>query len=279
MKITKFEIEKLYGKYSFQSQLDASVNILVGNNGAFKSTVLDIIKYVVACGKKPELDFESAMVSFDNDMNMEVRPSTIPTQGADGKSLDNIKVSFISTFDIKTTHADTQRTLLDTQLEKLQSDYGYYLNGILKKFTNSLNVQGNVTKEDYNKIYSRKILFEELVNHAFQETGKTIDNDADKLRFIIGPGTTIGTDKLSSGEKQLLIILLTALLEDGEEYILMMDEPEISLHISWQYQLLNWILQLNPSAQLILTTHSPSIFSDGWGDKAIYMDDITTVAE
>jgi len=69
---------------------------------------------------------------------------------------------------------------------------------------------------------------------------------------------------------------LTVLLEDGREYVLMMDEPEISLHISWQYELLNWILELNPNAQLILTTHSPSIFSDGWGDKAIYMEDITT---
>ena len=83
-------------------------------------------------------------------------------------------------------------------------------------------------------------------------------------------------DKLSSGEKQLLIILLTVLLEDGQEYIMMMDEPEISLHISWQYELLNWILELNPNVQLVLTTHSPSIFSDGWGEKAIYMEDITT---
>ena len=57
---------------------------------------------------------------------------------------------------------------------------------------------------------------------------------------------------------------------------MMMDEPEISLHISWQYELLNWILELNPNVQLVLTTHSPSIFSDGWGEKAIYMEDITT---
>ena len=80
---------------------------------------------------------------------------------------------------------------------------------------------------------------------------------------------------MSSGEKQLLIIMLTTLLEDGEEYILIMDEPEISLHISWQYELIDWILQLNPKVQIILTTHSPMIFADGWGDKAIYMDKIT----
>lgn len=187
-----------------------------------------------------------------------------------------VKLDFVSTFDVKDTDVNTRETLLDKQLKQLQSDYGYYLNGLLKKFTGNLNAHGNVTKEDYNKIYARKILFENLVNEAFKETGKVIDNEADKLRFIIDGKYSISADKLSSGEKQLLIILLTVLLEDGQEYIMMMDEPEISLHISWQYELLNWILELNPNVQLVLTTHSPSIFSDGWGEKAIYMEDITT---
>lgn len=158
----------------------------------------------------------------------------------------------------------------------MQSDYGYYLNGLQKQFTGYLNKQGVVTKDVYDKIYARKALFDHLVNEAFKETGKVIDNESEKLRFIIDGKTSIDADKLSSGEKQLLIILLTVLLEDGQEYVLMMDEPEISLHISWQYELLNWILQLNPNVQIILTTHSPSIFSDGWGEKAIYMEDITT---
>jgi predicted ATP-dependent endonuclease of OLD family len=188
----------------------------------------------------------------------------------------HLKFDFISTFDIKDKDINTQQTYLDKRLVQLQSDYGYYLNGLQKQFTSYLNKQGSVTKELYDKIYTRKTLFENLVNGAFKETGKVIDNESEKLRFIIDGKTSIEASQLSSGEKQLLIILLTVLLEDGREYVLMMDEPEISLHISWQYELLNWILELNPNVQLILTTHSPSIFSDGWGDKAIYMEDITT---
>jgi predicted ATP-dependent endonuclease of OLD family len=188
----------------------------------------------------------------------------------------HLKFDFISTFDIKDKDINTQQTYLDKRLVRLQSDYGYYLNGLQKQFTSYLNKQGSVTKELYDKIYTRKTLFENLVNGAFKETGKVIDNESEKLRFIIDGKTSIEASQLSSGEKQLLIILLTVLLEDGREYVLMMDEPEISLHISWQYELLNWILELNPNVQLILTTHSPSIFSDGWGDKAIYMEDITT---
>ena len=159
------------------------------------------------------------------------------------------------------------------------SDYGYYLSGLLKQLTGNFSEQGQVTKEQFEQIYTRKNLYVRLVNEAFKETGKTIDTDSDKLRFRSSGDTTVEADRLSSGEKQLLIILLTALLEDGQEYVLMMDEPEISLHISWQYKLIDWILQLNPNVQLILTTHSPMMFADGWGDKAIHMENITTTQE
>ena len=43
MKIKEFEIENLYGKYSFKSLLDEKVNIIVGNNGTFKTTLLNIL--------------------------------------------------------------------------------------------------------------------------------------------------------------------------------------------------------------------------------------------
>jgi len=298
MKIKCFRIDGLFDKYSFQSKFDKRVNIIVGNNGTYKSTVLDILRYVIWYGDVPSVDFRTASISFTNGMEVTSATSdfSINKSGYDmglhvrhitkneikitsEEYLKGLKFDYISTFDIKDKDINTQETLLDKRLVKLQSDYGYYLNGLLKQLTGSLNALGNITKKQFEQIYKRKDLFIKLVNDAFKETGKVIDNNAEKLRFILDDNTTIGANKLSSGEKQLLIILLTALLEDGQEFILMMDEPEISLHISWQYQLLNWIQLLNPNVQLILTTHSPSIFSDGWGEKAIYMEDITKVAQ
>lgn len=295
MKIREFEIENLYGKYTIKSKLDERVNIIVGNNGTFKTTVMNIIRFLANYGEVPTTEYESAMLLFENGIAVGSTPSDFVSRNNEARItmpirnitlngekmtseeyLKHLKFDFISTFDIKDKDINTQQTLLDKRLVQLQSDYGYYLNGLLKQLTGNLNTQGNVTKEQFEKIYVRKNKFVALVNEAFKETGKVIDNEADKLRFIIDGKYSISADKLSSGEKQLLIILLTVLLEDGQEYVLMMDEPEISLHISWQYELLNWILELNPNVQLILTTHSPSIFSDGWGEKAIYMEDITT---
>ena len=64
----------------------------------------------------------------------------------------------------------------------------------------------------------------------------------------------------------MLIILLTALLERREEYVLIMDEPEISLHISWQKKFiadLMRIMELNPM-NILIATHAPSIVRDYW---------------
>ncbi|MCX6379051.1 MAG: AAA family ATPase [Armatimonadetes bacterium] len=78
-------------------------------------------------------------------------------------------------------------------------------------------------------------------------------------------GTDIGLGTLSSGEKQLLHILIETLLAEGNSAII--DEPELSMHIDWQKQLVNVMRTLNPRAQLILATHSPEIMADVEDDK------------
>ena len=88
-------------------------------------------------------------------------------------------------------------------------------------------------------------------------------------------GETLVPYQLSSGEKQILAILLTVLVEDQKPYVIFMDEPEVSLHIEWQKKLIDLILELNPSVQIILTTHSPAVIMNGWMDKVTEVSDIT----
>lgn len=84
----------------------------------------------------------------------------------------------------------------------------------------------------------------------------------------------IQLDQLSSGEKQILLILTTVFLQEEKSAVLLMDEPEISLHITWQDRLIELIRKLNPNCQLILTTHSPNIFANGWEDKIVFIQDL-----
>ena len=116
--------------------------------------------------------------------------------------------------------------------------------------------------------------FLDLVDDLFSETGKRIDRESNELRFyqydeVISPYI------LSSGEKQMLIILLTTLTQDRQPYVLFMDEPEVSLHFDWQKRLISMVRMLNPNAQIILTTHSPAVIMDGWEDTVTEVSDIT----
>lgn len=78
---------------------------------------------------------------------------------------------------------------------------------------------------------------------------------------------------LSSGEKQLLILLIETLLQKNEFFIFLADEPEISLHIEWQEKIISSIRKLNASSQIIVATHSPEI-AGGWKSNLIDMEDI-----
>ena len=94
--------------------------------------------------------------------------------------------------------------------------------------------------------------------------------------YVVSREEIIPISALSSGEKQILLILLRVFLLDRDEAYVLLDVPENSLDISWQFELINMLVRLNPNAQYFITTHSPSIFGDGWGDKIIYMEDVTT---
>lgn len=131
--------------------------------------------------------------------------------------------------------------------------------------------------EEAATIQKRIGQFFQAVNALFQETKKEIAIDPLRNRLIFrlqGGKADIQLEQLSSGEKQMLLILTTVFLQEEKPNILLMDEPEISLHITWQDRLVGMIRQLNPNCQLILTTHSPNIFANGWEDKIVFIEDL-----
>ena len=90
-------------------------------------------------------------------------------------------------------------------------------------------------------------------------TDKHFEFKKGELIFLLSSGKETSLFKLSSGEKQLLILLIEALLQRGANCIFLADEPEISLHIEWQREIIESVLSLNPNAQIIVATHSPEI--------------------
>lgn len=111
------------------------------------------------------------------------------------------------------------------------------------------------------KIYRNLHKFETLVNNFLSETSKEIVLDGlDGPKIKIG-GKTRSLSVLSSGESQIVCMLahlvLNRILQNDGVFIV--DEPELSLHISWQEMFVESVLAANPDLQVILATHSPAI--------------------
>ena len=84
-----------------------------------------------------------------------------------------------------------------------------------------------------------------------------------------GNGERIELKQLSSGEKQIVSIFSQLYLEPDKKYIVLFDEPELSLSIYWQEKLLPDILQSNKCSFLLAVTHSPFIFNNELQDSTV----------
>ena len=80
----------------------------------------------------------------------------------------------------------------------------------------------------------------------------------------------IASDKLSSGEKQMLSFLCYNAF--SENTAIFIDEPELSLHVDWQRLLLPTLLEQGTGNQFFIATHSPFIYSK-YPDKEILLGD------
>ena len=162
-------------------------------------------------------------------------------------------------------------SLLDMQLYKLQRKFLDYQVNIGNRIIERLQA-GDA--EGAQQLSQKKTRFQDIIDELFSETGKKIIRTENELRFT-QIGEVLMPYRLSSGEKQILAILLTVLVEDNQPYVLFMDEPEVSLHMEWQKRLVDLCLELNPNVQIILTTHSPAVVMNGWVDAVTEISDIT----
>ncbi|MBP6730785.1 MAG: AAA family ATPase [Chitinophagales bacterium] len=113
----------------------------------------------------------------------------------------------------------------------------------------------NEKKININKI---KVTFLDEINNLF-ERKRLFINDRNELLVETQSGKVFPLVHLSSGEKQLLIILGQGLMQENRTHIYIADEPELSLHVEWQEKLVSCLKNVNPNSQIIFATHSPDI--------------------
>lgn len=263
--IEQVEIESLWsGRRHVEWILDRKVNVLSGINGVGKSTILNkLVKSVGITG-----DIYNHLLKG---VHIKVNPA----------DATHIRFDVIRSFDRPLLNADMLSevganlvTELDWQLFKLQRKFLDYQVNIGNRIIAALQSGEPDAAVKAQQLSEPKKKFQDLIDDLFSDTGKKIIRTENEIRFT-QIGETLHPYQLSSGEKQMLVILLTVLIEDNLPYVLFMDEPEVSLHIEWQKRLIDLILDLNPNVQIILTTHSPAVIMNGWMDNVTEVSDIT----
>lgn len=267
--IKRIEIKRLWGRKNISWDLRPDVNILSGINGIGKSTILNnsvrslnaLEGGALTNGAQPGVSFifspeDATFIHFD------------VIRSFDRPLINSGLLEKIGNQNVKTE--------LDWQLYQLQRRYLDYQVNIGNRIIELLTSGVPEDQLKATEVSRPKTRFQDLIDDLFQETGKKIIRKSNEIQFE-QDGDILTPYQLSSGEKQMLVILLTVLVQDNQHCTLFMDEPEISLHVEWQQRLISLIRCLNPNVQIILTTHSPALIMNGWLDAVTEVSDITTL--
>ena len=275
--IKQIEIDSLWGgRKHILWTLDPHVNILSGLNGVGKSTILNrIFQSICTKGDLKNHLLKGVHITAEPEDATHIRFDLIRSldspmlefKGEHGELRDYIQTQGLQL----TPHLTTASSMLDVQLYRLQRKYLDYQVNIGNRIIAALQ-EGHA--DAAQQLSQAKTRFQDIVDELFAETGKKLVRTENELRFS-QIGESLVPYQLSSGEKQMLVILLTVLVEDLQPTVLFMDEPEVSLHIEWQKRLIDLIVELNPNVQVILTTHSPAVIMNGWVDRVTDVSDIT----
>ncbi len=266
--IKRIEIHGLWHRYDIAWNLRPDVNILAGINGVGKTTILNrSVLYLEQTSGEVKADERNGVrVCFDNPEATYIPYDVI-------RSYDRPLVMG----DFTARMADPEvKSELDWQLYLLQRRYLDYQVNVGNRMIDLLNgTDEQRAQAPLLSVPKRK--FQDMIDGLFSYTGKTIDRKSNDIVFYQN-GERLSPYRLSSGEKQMVLILLTVLVREGGHSVLFMDEPEASLHIEWQQKLIGMIRELNPDLQLILTTHSPAVIMEGWLDAVTEVSDISTLS-
>ena len=122
--------------------------------------------------------------------------------------------------------------------------------------------------DDHNTFINQLSLFEDLVKHSFFANKSLRVSDGIGYRFYATTehNTPLLPERLSSGERHLLLQLFELIFRAPQGALVLVDEPELSMHMYWQLCYSTVIEQIAKvrHLQCIIATHSPQIFDSMW---------------
>jgi predicted ATP-binding protein involved in virulence len=290
MKLRNIEAILLYGHFYLKHTFVNGVNIVYGDNGGGKTTLLNILTNALNgnFNRFVFLEFSMINIEFDDGKILSItrNPPDIYDDETINVSIDDELIVYIPISEI-TADAEVLEKKY-TEIEKYELPQILYFPAyrilydyvkiassevfnLLSGFSPSLyfpqlieieerlkkeSLLGNISPEtdsfveNINKFYSNKKL--KLNEGSESRPFEILYEDGHKSKQL----TT-----LSSGERQITTIIY-AVSQAQQNRIVLIDEPEISLHVGWQRKILKTIETMFRTEQIIACTHSPVIGAD-----------------
>ena len=288
MKIEKVHIKNIKGikdlELSFKKDdkiLD--VIVLAGVNGSGKTTILEAIKDF----------FYNENVNYDEPEKSNVNLEIFFEEFEKYSSYNLKRVKFLNTFHYEKSDHNTSsqnQTInnfeslakiiyvpAENNFEKVKTDTTTLLR--ISQFINIIN--SNVIKDIPSYIATRRnylatieedLTMKEVTNKVLNEINgifnileldvklKGFSKDEKTMPiFENSAGEEFDINDLSSGEKQLFLRTLSIKMLEPNNSIILIDEPELSLHPKWQQRIIEVYKKIGENNQIIVATHSPHI--------------------
>lgn len=133
----------------------------------------------------------------------------------------------------------------------------------------------------YNPIRRRLKLFLSLLNdkHFVNKQFSFSLTDGLRVKLIKSNSYLLNLNKLSSGEQNEIVLLYTLIFEVPDNSLLLIDEPEVSLHLEWQLQFIEDIQRIaeDKEVQIVIATHSGAIAGNNVYGTTLELEDINTL--
>ncbi len=278
IRIRKIEVEGLCGRFHHSIELNEAerVSILFGPNGVGKTAILRLVDAffslnAYAMERVPFSALRVVLAAGNQDQERVWEVVPIGILGVEGSSY---QVRFV-------VDGESCRELLwmpdpEQGGDELGDWFGHdggpsthfiattRLREAIEKKVLTLLVEDSEKKlQIFQELEARIRLFLDFVNRKFRH--KKIVIDPKEGFFAIDPaGMRLELAALSSGEQHELVLLYDLLFRVEPDTLVLIDEPEISLHLAWQREFLPELLEIVKVARFdaLIATQSPFIVGD-----------------
>lgn len=248
MKIKSIQIDnyKILKKFYIDFCTDGKVNpitLLVGTNGSGKTTLLDFIANALYKNTMGEAN-NSSIIEIDTSFE---QPSAL------------FQPSYYREDSLKDKRKSKDTSLANKLIYYRAGKENPKAKESIIKYIDKLIYERDVRgSEAYSQLKDKvSSLFNRL---SLQINFDRLDKDKE-LYFSNGQTDLIKLNDLSGGEKEIITKVLPLFLDDVKESVILIDEPESSLHPEWQNQILDIYREfaIKNNNQFIIATHSPHI--------------------